>query len=108
MENPHTLKQKVRSVLKAAACGGALFAAITVVVIAGQEFWWGPFLLPRLLVEAPADQVRQLLGFGAPASNEAALIFDLASVAVNSVIGALAFAVAGAFWQFVLKNPYEK
>jgi hypothetical protein len=96
MENPHTLKQKVRSVLKAATCGGALFAAITVVVIAGGEFWWEPFFLPRLLVEMPANLVTEHLGFAFP------------SVVVNTVLGALVFAAAWTFWQFVLKNRYEK
>ncbi len=99
--------KKLRSVLLAAACGGLLFAAITMVIVVGY-YYIVDLLYLRPLVALPAYLVAQLTGLGPPPNPKAGLVFDLSCTLANTALGALLFALAGAFWQFVLKNPYGK
>ena len=111
MENPHPLRKKLRSVLLAAAWGAVVFAAFALALFLGDRVWPRYFWEAGLLVRGTVWAI--ILGTGVsepPAGSFWATLemLELYCVVLSACLGALIFAMVAAFWQFLLRNPYEK
>ena len=111
MEHRRPLKKKLRSVLLAATWGAVLFAAFIIALFVAGDFWPQSFAEPGFYLRMVIYGYSQLAGIGGkPGSNFWATPpgFDLYCIVLSAFLGALLFAMVAAFWQFLLKNPYEK
>jgi hypothetical protein len=110
MENRRPLRKKLRSVLLAAAWGAALFAAFASALFVGEHFWPNDLGEPSLAFSMACGAIILLTGISLPQGGSfwtTPDMFRLYYVVLSAGLGALLFAMVAAFWQFLLKNPYE-
>ena len=111
MENQRPLKKKLRSVLLAAAGGAVVFAALSLGVFIGGHFW--PTYLGEISFQVWLTLWVIILQAGISEPTGGSFwtgpdMLHLYLVVLSAFLRSLLFAMVAAFWQFLLKNPYEK